>query len=276
LLELRPKRTKPYRFPKTVTECGGDGSIERVPGTAAYRCVARDSDALHRQRLYYFVSKGALNVDGVGPKIIDLLLEHHLINTYADLFTLKAGDLIDLPSFKERAAENVITAINNARIVPLHRLLVGLSIDHVGEETARLIASYCGTLENVREATVEELAAIHGVGDVVALSVVDWMQDPLHRKVLDELCAHISITETKGSQGGALTGKTFVFTGTLASLARSEAQDLARKEGAHISNSVSKKTDYVVAGEEAGSKAEKAKTLGVTILDEKAFLKLLG
>ena len=127
---LRPNKTKSYRFPKTVTECGGDGSIERIPGEAAYRCVSKDSGALHRHRLYYFVSKGALNVDGVGPRIIDLLLEHGLIANYSDLFTLTVGDLKDLPGFKIKAAENVVTAIGAAKTVPLHRLLVGLSIEN--------------------------------------------------------------------------------------------------------------------------------------------------
>ena len=176
ILDLRPKNTKPYRFPKKVAECGGDGSIERIEGEAAYRCVAKDSDTLHRQRLYYFVSKQALNVDGLGPKIIDLLLEYNLINTYADIFTLTEGDVIDLPSFKEKAAENLIAAINEARKVSPHRFLVGLSIDHVGEETARIIAEAFGSLDAIQNASEAELAEVHGVGDIVAHSLYSWLR----------------------------------------------------------------------------------------------------
>lgn len=276
MIELRPKSAKPYRFPKKVPECGGDGSIERIPGEAAYRCVARDSDTLHRRRLYYFVSKGALNIDGVGPKIIDLLLDTKLINTYVDLFTLTEGDLIGLPSFKETAAKNVIEAIHTARTVPLYRLLIALSIDHVGEETARLIAESCGSLEAVRMASVEDLSSIHGVGDTVAESVVLWMKNPLNQKVLDELLEHITVEVPKRENvRRVLEGKRFVFTGTLPTLGRTEAQDLARSAGALISSSVSKNTDYVVAGSDPGSKVTKAEELGVPVIAESAFMSLL-
>ena len=275
--ELRPKDAKPYAFPKKVPECGGDGSIERIPGTAAYRCVAKNSDTLHRRRLYYFVSKSALNMDGIGPKIIDLLLEHNLINTVADLYTLTSGDLEGLPSFKQKAAENVIRAIDAARTVPLHRLLVGLSIDHVGEETARLIAERMGSIEAVERADLEELAAIHGVGEIVAASVFAWMRDTDNQKLLKELQKHITIEALQvSSQGGKLSGKTLVFTGTLPTLKRTEAEEMARSEGARIASSVSKNTDYVVAGSDPGTKAEKAESLGVKILDEEGFKDLLS
>lgn len=276
VMELRPKKSKPYKFPTRVAECGGDGSIERIPGQAAYRCVAKDSDTLHRQRLYYFVSKAAFNIDGVGPRIIDLFLEHQLINTYVDLFTLEVGDLKDLPGFKEKAAQNVIDAINDAREVPLHRLLVALSIDHVGEETGRLIAAHFGSLEAIRNASQESVEVIHGVGGIVAASLYAWMHDPLHAQMLDALLPHITIVEPeRAAVGGALSGATLVFTGTLPTLSRSVASDMARSAGAHVTSSVSKQTTYVVAGEDPGSKVEKAEKLGVPILDESGFLKLL-
>ncbi len=276
VLELRPKNTKPYQFPKKVAECGGDLSIERIPGMAAYRCVAKDSDTLHRRRLYYFVSKGAFNVDGLGPRIIDLLLDNNLVSTFVDFFTLTEGDLLGLPGFKEKAAHNVVTAIQNAREVPLHRLLVALSIEHVGEETARIIADNFGTIERVRKATVLELANVFGVGEVVAGSLVSWMKNPVNAKLLDELLAHLTIIAPTTERGpGKLSGKTFVFTGTLATLERSVAQEMARSQGAQISSSVSKNTDYVVVGSDPGSKAEKAEALGVTILDEAEFRALL-
>lgn len=239
---LRPKKTKPYTFPQTVPECGGDGSIERIPGEAAYRCVSKDSGALHRHRLYYFVSKGALNVDGVGPKLIDLFLEYGLISTYADLFTLTEGDLRDLPGFKEKAAQNVVRAIETARTVPLYRLLVGLSIENVGEETARLIADTFGSLEAIKRASREETAAIYGVGEVVADSLVSWFADPLHQNTLTELLPYLTIKNpTPPTATTVLEGKTFVLTGTLTSLTRDEAKDRIRQLGGKISSSVSKK-----------------------------------
>lgn len=275
--ELRPKNAKPYRFPTKVAECGGDGSIERIPGEAAYRCVAKNSATLHRRRLYYFVSKAAFNIDGVGPRIVDALLDHNLINTYVDLFTLEVGDLKDLPSFKEKAAQNVINAISAARNVPLHRLLVALSIDHVGEETARLIAEHFGTLKTIRAASVDDLARVHGVGEIVAQSLYAWLLDRTHSETLDALLPHITIlAPEKAAATGKFAGKTIVFTGTMPTLARSEAQEMARRAGAHVANSVSKATDFVVVGDDPGSKAEKAEKLGVTILDEDAFRKLLA
>lgn len=277
LKDLRPKTAQPYVFPKKVAECGGDGSIERIPGQAAYRCVAKYSAMMHRRRLYYFVSKGAFNIDGVGPRIIDLLLEHNLINTVVDLFTLEKGDLLALPGFKERAAQNVIDAIEAAKAVPLHRLLVALSIDHVGEETARLIADHFGSLERILRASVAELAAIHGVGDIVAASLHAWLQLTENKTLLKALLKHIHIENpSKQSGSGKLRGMTVVFTGTLPTLGRSEAAALARGEGAHVASSVSAKTDFVVAGSESGSKAEKADALGVAIIDEAAFLKRIG
>ena len=152
--------------------CGGDGSIERVPGEAAYRCVTLDSDHLRRQRMYHFVSKGALNIDGVGPRNIDMFLDHGLINDVADLYSLKAGDIQDLPSFKEKSAENAVAAIEASRTQPLYRFLIALSIDHVGEETAVLLASHFGSLKHILNASQAELAAVHGIGDTVAESIV--------------------------------------------------------------------------------------------------------
>jgi DNA ligase (NAD+) len=277
MTELRQKGAKPYVFPKKVSECGGDGSIERIPGTAAYRCVAKDSATLHRRRLYYFVSKGALNVDGVGPRIIDLLLDQNLISTYKDLFTLKEGDLMGLPGFKEKAARNVIAAIDASRRVPLHRLLVALSIDHVGEETARLIAAKYKTPEALEKADIESLAAIHGVGEIVAESVVKWIEDKKNKMILKDLKRHLVIEAPEAAPAsGKLSGKTIVFTGSLPTLSRSEAEELAREQGARVTSSVSKSTDYVVLGDDPGTKAEKAAALNVMTLNEEAFKRLIG
>jgi len=276
VLDLRGENTKPYKFPRKVDGCGGDGSIERIPGEAAYRCVALDSDFIYRRQLYHFVSKNALNIDGVGPKIIDFMLDEGLIKEVYDLFTLEVGDLEGLPGFQHKAAANVIASIKKASTVELYRLLVGLSIANVGEETARLIASFAGSIEAVRQASVDDLSQIYGVGETVADSLVAWMKQPVNQKNLDELLKHLTIVNpVKSSRVTALTGKTMVFTGSLPNLSRDEAKELARNAGASISDSVSKKTDFVVLGAEAGSKAQKAKDLGVATLDESEFLKLV-
>jgi DNA ligase (NAD+) len=275
--KLRPTKTKSYRFPQTVPECGGDGSIERIPGEAAYRCVSKDSGALHRHRLYYFVSKSALNIDGVGPRIIDLLLEAGLISSYSDLFTLTVGDLKDLPGFQVKAAENVVTAIDVAKVVPLHRLLVGLSIENIGSENARLLADTFGTLEALQKASSEEMAAIHGLGEVVAQSVADWFADSVNQKILADLLPYLTIQKPQQkSATQKLAGKTFVLTGSLEKFTRDEAKSAIQTLGGKVSSSVSKKTDYVVVGSEPGSKAQEAERQGVTILDEAAFFKLVA
>jgi len=274
---LRPSKTQSYRFPKTVSECGGDGSIERVPGEAAYRCVSKDSGALHRHRLSYFVSKGALNVDGVGPRIIDVLLEHGLISHYSDLFTLTAGDLKDLPGFKLKAAENVVTAIDAAKTTPLHCLLVGLSIENIGTENARLLADTFGSVEVLQKATVQDMAGVYGVGEVVAQSVANWFADAANQKNLADLLPYLTIEKpNQKSTTQTLTGKTFVLTGSLEQFTRDEAKSAIQSLGGKVSSSVSKKTDFVVVGSEPGSKAAEAQRLEVTILTEAAFSTLVA
>jgi DNA ligase (NAD+) len=275
--ELRPRGVKPYRFPKKVADCGGDGSIERIPGEAAYRCVALESDFLHRRRLYHFVSKHGINIDGVGERIIDQLLDAGLMAHADDLFTLAEGDFLELPGFKEKSAQNAIAAITAARRVPLHRLLVALSIEHIGEETARLIADRFGSIEHVRHASAEDIEAIHGVGETAAQSLVEWMQHPRNVTQLDALLRHLTVVSPRtAAKDTPLTGKTVVFTGTLARMTRDEAKDRARRAGAHVAGSVSRKTDYVICGSDAGSKADTARELGVALLSEDEFLDLIG
>lgn len=275
VMELRPKGARRYTFPKTVPECGGDGSIERIPGESAYRCVAKDSDILHRQRLYYFASKHACNIDGLGEKIIDALLDAQLINSYSDIFSLTYGDLLTLPHFKEKAAQNLLDAITAAKKIPLDRLLVALSIEHVGRETARIIAQGIPSLEGIRNASEEELTALYGVGEIVAHSLYTWMHTKAHSDELDALLRYVEIEKPSRAARTSLEGKTFVFTGTLETLSREEAGDRVREAGGHVSNSVSSKTSYVVAGTDAGSKYAQAQKLQVPILSEKEFLALL-
>jgi len=269
--ELRPPKTTPYRFPEKVLVCGGDGSIERVPGTAAYRCVSLDSDFLRRQKMYYFVSKNALNMDGIGPRIIDTLLEHMLITDVVDLFTLTSEDLLSLPGFKQKAADNVVAAINAARNVSLARLLVGLGVEHVGEETARLLAKYFRTVAALKTAKEAELIAIDGVGEIVAASILAWQKSPHEQDLLKRLLKYVNITNDEAVSSTKLQGQSFVFTGSLITLSRDEAGELVRAHGGSVSSAVSKKTSYVVAGTDPGSKLKEADKHGVKVLTEEEF-----
>ncbi|MDD5318644.1 MAG: NAD-dependent DNA ligase LigA [Candidatus Pacebacteria bacterium] len=287
LKELRTGKEKAYVFPTNVPECGGDGRIERIPGQAAWRCAVSGGVLQHRRRLYHFVSKKCFNIDGMGPKQIDSLLDHGLITSYDDIFTLTKGDLLSLPRFAEKSADNLIKAIAAARSVTLARFLFSLSIPQVGEETAIDVANHFGQLEKIRVASIEQLESIDGVGDVVAASIHTWFADKKNSKLVDKILSQVSLINPKmassrnrSKKGNVaslpLAGKTFVLTGTLTSMSRDEAKDKIRALGGGISGSVSSKTSYVVAGESAGSKLDKAEELGVTILDEQAFLKMLS
>jgi DNA ligase (NAD+) len=198
------------------------------------------------------------------------------VGTHEDLFTLKVGDIEGLPGFKEKSAQNIVDALERSKEMPLHRLLVGLSIDHIGEETARLIAEHFGSLEDIKDAKEEEIAEIHGVGEIVAASLYAWLKDKHNRAMLKGILRHAKIINPqKLKKEGVLAGMTLVFTGTLPTLGRDEAKELAREAGAHVAESVSAKTSYVVLGENAGSKAERANKLGVPTLTEEAFKKML-
>jgi DNA ligase (NAD+) len=235
------------------------------------------SDFLRRQRLYYFVSKTALNIDGIGPKIIDALLDEKLIKTADDLFTLKKEDFLKLPGFKEKSAQNAVAAIDQVRQVSFARLLVGLSIDQVGEETARLLVKYFKTPTDLLTANAAALEAIHGIGEVVARAVLDWQNNKEEQALFKRLLSHLEVSsEPTAVSGGKLTGQSFVFTGTLADLARSEAEEMVRQAGGSVVSSVSRKTSYVVVGEDPGSKADQAEKLGVPVLDKTAFLTLIA
>lgn len=272
VMELRPSKTKAYIFPTFVAGCGGDGRIERIPGEAAYRCVVLDSPDIQRLKLSYFVSKAALNIDGVGPKIIDALLEAELISSPVELFRLRLEDVRSLPGFKDKSAENVIKAIETARHQPMYRVLVALGIDGVGEETARLVAEHFQDFKQLRAASVTDLEAIHGIGNIVAEALVTWLKQKEHKALLDELLKELTLEAAEVTTSQALKGATVVVTGTLSGYSRDEAKDLVRRHGGTVASSVSKKTTFVVVGAEAGSKAVDAKRLGVPTLTEAEFL----
>lgn len=275
--EMRIGKEKPFFFPEKVSACGGDGRIEKIPGQVAYRCVNKNSFAQQSRKFHYFASKKAFDIEDLGPKIIDQLMESGLVSTYDDIFTLKKGDLLNLPRFAEKSADNLISAIEKSKTVSLSRLLIALSIPQVGEETANDIAENFKDIKKIQNATFEELEQINGVGPIVAKSVCDWFEDKDNPRVLEKLLKCIKIKNDIVSSGNsALSGKTFVLTGSLKSLTRDEAKEKIRKAGGKISSFVSSKTDFVVVGEDAGSKSDKAKELGVKTLTESDFHALLG
>jgi DNA ligase (NAD+) len=281
LTELRTGKEKLFKWPTHVPECGGDGRIERVPGTAAWRCVYKNSFAQVRRKFRHFASKGALNIEGMGPSTVDALLEKGLVQHYDDFFTLEEGDLLTLEGFADISAKKLITSIEKtAKNVPLARLLTGLSLPHVGEETALLLAQNFKNLDVLEKVGEEKLTAIEGIGPILAKATVEWFAEKDNTKLLERLQKVIKITNPDYAsaaikQSLPFANKTFVLTGTMASMSRDEAKEKIRKLGGDVSSSVSKKTAYVVAGEEAGSKLDKAEELGVQILNEQEFLKLL-
>lgn len=280
LTELRPTHTKPYRWPNRVAECGEGGRIERVPGQAAWRCVSKNSFAVMRRRLRHFASRGTLNIEGLGPSTVDALLETGLVVHFDDFFTLTEGDILKLEGFAEVSAKKLIDSIQKvASNVPLSRLLAGLSLPHVGEETAILLARNFKTIDDLSAATAADLESIDGVGPIVASALVEWFADAENQKLIQRLKKVLRIVSEKIGAATKtslpLGGKSFVLTGGMESMSRDEAKAKIRALGGDVSSSVSKNTSYVVAGSDAGSKLDKAKELGVQILTEQQFLKIL-
>lgn len=270
--ELRTGKEKKYMWPTKVPECGGDGSIERVPGMSAWRCVNVNSFAVIRRQFHNFVGKSALNIEGLGKKTVDLLLEEGLVQHYDELFTLTEGDVLPLPGFAEVSAQKLISSIQkSSKHIPLSRLIVGLSIPHVGEETATLLAGRYKTIDDLAEASAEALSSLNGVGEIVGTAIVGWFAFKRHQSLVERLKKVITIVSEKRSQvAQTLSGKTFVLTGTL-SFSRDTAKNKIRAQGGDISSSVSKNTSYVVVGENPGSKRDDAERLAVPILSEGEF-----
>jgi DNA ligase (NAD+) len=273
LKELRSGKERPFSFPKRIPECGGDGSIERVPGQAAYRCVAKDSSAQLERKLEYFVSRKAFDIDGLGKRIVKQLMDAGIISSFADIFTIKKGDIINLEGFGELSANNLIEAINSSREISLSRFLTSLSIPQVGEETAEDLAKYFGSLGAVSKASLEELSIIPGVGPIIAKSVYNWFRDLGNKNNLEKLLREVKVLNFKNQSGQKpLKGLTFVLTGSLSSLGREEAKEKIKILGGSVSSSVSSKTSFVVVGEDPGEKAKQAEKLGIPILNEVQFL----
>ena len=277
VLGKRPEDTKPYAMPQECPECGW--AVERKDGEAALRCTNPHCPALGREGLIHFASKGAMDIEGCGPAVINQLLEAELIRDVSDLYLLTKEQLVVLDRMGEKSAENLVKAIAASKEQSFDRLLFGLGIRHVGAKVARLLAVHFGTVENLLAADAEQIAAIDDIGPKIAESVVTYLASPSNRDLLTrlkELGLNMEMQVQAVSEEHPFYGKTMVFTGTMPTLGRAEAQTMAQDVGAKVSGSVSKKTDYVVAGAEAGSKLTKAEQLGVTVIDEAEFLRLLS
>jgi DNA ligase (NAD+) len=271
----RTGKEKPFRMPATCPVCGS--KVVRLEDEVAHRCIDLACPAQLRENIKHFVSRGGMDIEGLGDKIVSQLLDAGLIRDPADLYDITKDQLLGLERFADKSADNLIRAITRSKHPSLERLLFALGIRHAGEYVAKILARKFGSVGKIGAASQEELTAIEGIGPTIAESIYRFFHEPHNLKILRKLEeAGIRPVVEKHAASTALAGKTFVFTGSLASFSREKAEEIVESLGAAATSSVSKRTDYVVVGEVPGSKYEKAKALGVAILDEEGFLKLIG
>ena len=272
LPELRTGKEKEFKIPKICPACGT--KLVKPLGEAILRCLNSKCFARKRRSFCHFISKGAFDIPGLGPKIVSQLLEEGLVEDPADLFELKEGDLVLLERFAEKSAENLVKAVSEKKEITLPRFIYALGIRNVGEETAIDLSEHFGSIERLKEVKRDELESILDIGPIVSKSIYDWFSQKRNIELLGKL-KKVGI-KIIGRRGGArLKGLTFVFTGMLGTISREEAKEKVRKLGGQISESVSKKTDFVVVGKEPGLKYDKAKKLGLKTINEQEFLKIM-
>jgi len=274
--ERRPKGTTQFVMPTRCPVC--DSHIERLADEAVARCSGGlFCGAQRKQALIHFAHRRALDIEGLGEKIVDQLVDQNLVRTPADLYRLGFSALANLERMGEKSADNLIQAINQSRSTTLARFIFALGIRHVGETTAKDLANHYQSMHALMDAGLEDLLTVKDVGPVVADSIVSFMAEAHNREVIEQLLASgMQLSVEKKVISAAVAGKTFVLTGTFPTLSRDEAKDLLERAGAKVAGSVSKKTDYVVAGADAGSKLTKAEELGIAVIDEQAMLDLLA
>lgn len=275
--QARTGKERVFHMPKTCPVCGGPAT--RREGEVALRCENLQCPAQLKQWLRHFASRGAMDIEGLGDALIEQLVDQKLIESIADLYRLKKDDLLKLERMGEKSAQNLLDGIDASRQRDFWRVVHALGIRHVGARSAQSLEEHFRDIDALMRADLEELDAIPDIGEVVARSIHDFFRNPRNKKVILNLkAAGVTLIRTRESAGrsSVLKGKTFVLTGTLDRFSRDEASEKIRSLGGTVSSSVSSKTDYVVAGEEPGSKRDKARKLGVQILDENAFLKLIG
>ncbi|HET6181559.1 MAG TPA: NAD-dependent DNA ligase LigA [Candidatus Sulfotelmatobacter sp.] len=270
-----PRGTKEFEMPEKCPVCGT--KVVRTEGEVDYRCVNANCPAKLLGTILHFASRGVMNIDGMGESLVTQLIEKGLVKNVADIYDLTKKDLLSLERFADKSAQNILDEIENSKKLPLERVIYGLGIRMVGERTAQFLAEHFGSMEALEQAGVEELQNVNEVGPRIAESLVEFFSIAANRKLVERLReAGLTLKGKKKERGTQLAGKTFVLTGTLTKYTRDEAKKMIEDAGGRVSGSVSKKTDYVVAGAEAGSKLDKAKELGVAVIDEKEMEKLAG
>jgi len=273
LPKLRTGKEKEIQVPKKCSMC--NSPVVRKPGEVGIYCPNKNCFAIEKEKIIHFVSKHGMNIDGLGIKIVEQLMNEGLISNVADIYELEKGDLEPLERFGEKSAQNIIEAIDKSKQIVLAKFLFALGIRHVGEETAIDLANHFGSLEKIEKASLEELYKVSDIGEVVAKSIYDYFRDHKNLKLVADLLKHVKLEKVEKAKQ-ILAGKTFVLTGSLETMTRDQAKEKIRSLGGDVSSSVSKETDYVVAGEEPGSKFDRAKKLGVKIISEREFLKMVS
>jgi DNA ligase (NAD+) len=277
VLEKRPPDAVPFVFPKNCPVCGGP--IERPAGEANYYCENPECPAQVRARIEHFASRGAMDIEGLGEAIVDKLVTLGFLKNYADIYDLHKhkAKLVRIEGFGEKSVQNLLNSIENSKKQPFHRVLYALGIRYVGSETAKLLADAFGSIDKLMNASVEQISSVYGIGPRIAESVYKFFHDERNLELIKRLKEAGLNFEVKPEEKAKkkLAGKTFVFTGTLKNFTREEAKEKVEELGGKVSNSVSRKTDYVVVGENPGSKYDKARQLGVKIITEEEFLELI-
>ena len=269
-----PRGHKRFEMPEHCPVCGGN--VVRTEGEADHRCVNANCPAKLQGTILHFASRHVMDIDGLGEALVNQLTERGLVKNVADLYRLKKDDLLQLERMGDKSAENVLAEIEASKKLPLERVIFGLGIRFVGERTAQFLAEHFGSLDAIMNASAEQLEEVNEVGPRIAESIVEFFGDEHNRKLVGDLRkAGLTFTGQKKEKGTKLAGKTFVLTGTLARLTRDEAKKLIEDAGGRVSGSVSKKTDYVVAGADAGSKLDKARELGIPVISEEEMEKLV-
>jgi DNA ligase (NAD+) len=270
-----PRGHKSFHMPERCPVCGGH--VVRTEGEADHRCVNANCPAKLRETILHFASRGIMNIEGMGDALVTQLTDRKLVKNIADIYKLTKENLLSLERMGDKSAQNVLDEIEASKKLPLERVIYGLGIRFVGERTAQFLAEHFGSMDALMNASKEELQEVNEVGPRIAESMVEFFQEPKNRDLIEQLRkAGVAFTGKKRERGTTLAGKTFVLTGTLPNLTRDEAKKMIEDAGGRVSGSVSKKTDFVVAGDEAGSKLDKAKELGVKVIEEKALRELLG
>jgi DNA ligase (NAD+) len=271
----RPRDLKDFKMPEKCPVCGT--KVVRTEGEVDYRCVNANCPAKLRETILHFASRGVMNIDGMGDALVNQLTERGLVKNVADIYKLTKADLLSLERMGDKSAQNILDEIENSKGLPLERVIYGLGIRMVGERTAQFLAEHFGSMDALERADLEELQSVNEVGPRIAESIVEFFGIAANRKLVERLReAGLTLTGKKKERGTKLAGKTFVLTGTLAHFTRDEAKKMIEDAGGKVTGSVSKKTDYVVAGADAGSKLDKAKESGVQVIDEKEMKSIVG